>query len=181
MESMTAPYLWNDKRKNIMFNNRKIQDDGTVILNNDGLLEYLYIDSSLSNVCFEDTEEVKQYNELAKIYNLPILKNINNKQNNDWFMPNKYKTMDVYDYFHSMSLSEVQLLRVDEELMLYEKYHFINALKFIIYLIDYMKSNSIIWGVGRGSSSASYLLYLVDLHMVDSLAYNIPITEFLHD
>jgi DNA polymerase III alpha subunit len=42
-----------------------------------------------------------------------------------------------------------------------------------------MSSNGIIWGVGGGSSVASYVLYKLGVHRVDSLYYNLDVTEFL--
>ena len=42
-----------------------------------------------------------------------------------------------------------------------------------------MKQNNLIWGVGRGSSVASYVLYLLGVHRIDSLHYNLDIAEFL--
>ena len=46
-------------------------------------------------------------------------------------------------------------------------------------LVDVSKENNIVLGVGRGSSVASYILYLLGIHKVDSLAYNLDIKEFL--
>jgi DNA polymerase III alpha subunit len=37
----------------------------------------------------------------------------------------------------------------------------------------------IIWGVGRGSSVASYVLYKLGVHRINSLYYNLDATEFL--
>ena len=42
-----------------------------------------------------------------------------------------------------------------------------------------MRDNGVIWGVGRGSSVASYVLYLIGIHKVDSMYYDLPINEFL--
>ncbi len=42
-----------------------------------------------------------------------------------------------------------------------------------------MRDNEVIWGVGRGSSVASYVLYLIGIHKVDSMYYDLPINEFL--
>jgi len=36
-----------------------------------------------------------------------------------------------------------------------------------------------IWGVGRGSSVASYVLYLLDVHRIDSMFYDLDPSEFL--
>ena len=56
-----------------------------------------------------------------------------------------------------------------------------NVLKFLVYLIDIMRSNNIVWGVGRGSSVSSYVLYLLGVHKVDSIKYGLDITDFLKD
>jgi DNA polymerase III alpha subunit len=42
-----------------------------------------------------------------------------------------------------------------------------------------MRKNNILWGVGRGSSVASFVLYLIGIHRINSLFYNLPIEEFL--
>ena len=45
--------------------------------------------------------------------------------------------------------------------------------------LEHMKENNIIWGVGRGSSVASYVLFLLGVHKIDSLQYNLNWREFL--
>jgi DNA polymerase III alpha subunit len=52
------------------------------------------------------------------------------------------------------------------------------VLKAMKYLVDTFRENNIVWGVGRGSSVASYALYLIGVHKVDSVKYELPITEF---
>ena len=42
-----------------------------------------------------------------------------------------------------------------------------------------MVENRVIWGVGRGSSVASYVLYKLGIHRVDSMFYELDIDEFL--
>ena len=42
-----------------------------------------------------------------------------------------------------------------------------------------MRLNNVVWGLGRGSSTASYILYLLGVHKIDSLYYDLPIEEFL--
>jgi DNA polymerase III alpha subunit len=48
----------------------------------------------------------------------------------------------------------------------------------MIYLVDVMRENSVVWGVGRGSSVASYVLYLIGVHKIDSVKYNLDFKEF---
>jgi DNA polymerase III alpha subunit len=42
-----------------------------------------------------------------------------------------------------------------------------------------MQDNRIIWGVGRGSSVASYVLYKLGVHRIDSMYYDLDPQEFL--
>jgi DNA polymerase III alpha subunit len=55
----------------------------------------------------------------------------------------------------------------------------IGLLKYIKYLVDTMREHKIVWGVGRGSSVASYALYLIGVHKIDSVKYGLDINEFL--
>ena len=55
----------------------------------------------------------------------------------------------------------------------------LDLLFYLKYLVDTMRGNSIVWGVGRGSSVASYVLYLLGVHKVDSIKYDLDINEFL--
>jgi len=52
-------------------------------------------------------------------------------------------------------------------------------LKFLRYMVQVMRDNNIVWGVGRGSSVASYVLYLIGVHKIDSLYYDLDVTDFL--
>jgi len=54
-----------------------------------------------------------------------------------------------------------------------------NLLRYMIYLVDFMRENNIVWGVGRGSSVASYVLYLIGVHRIDSIQYGLDWREFL--
>jgi DNA polymerase III alpha subunit len=54
-----------------------------------------------------------------------------------------------------------------------------DVLKYLKYLVDVMTQNQLIWGVGRGSSVASFVLYKIGVHRVDSLYYDLDIKEFL--
>ena len=46
-------------------------------------------------------------------------------------------------------------------------------------MVQVMRDNNIVWGVGRGSSVASYVLYLIGVHKIDSLYYDLDVTDFL--
>ena len=69
--------------------------------------------------------------------------------------------------------------RVEEELALYKARNLYPILQLMIYIVDMMRKNNLVWGVGRGSSVASYVLYLIGIHKIDSIKYNLDIEEFL--
>jgi len=95
-----------------------------------------------------------------------------------WFIPDEYKNLDIKSYVLERTPAHA-VDRVNEELNLYDKYNIIDVLKVCIYIIDTLRKNNIVWGVGRGSSVASYVLYLIGVHKVDSIKYELDINEFL--
>jgi DNA polymerase III alpha subunit len=54
-----------------------------------------------------------------------------------------------------------------------------SLLQYLKYLVDTMRKNNIVWGVGRGSSVASFVLFLIGIHRINSLYYQLSIDEFL--
>ena len=96
----------------------------------------------------------------------------------EWFMPDEYKNINVRDYLSAKS-PPMHLRRMAEELAAYEERGLIDLLRYMIYLVDFMRENNIVWGVGRGSSVASYVLYLIGVHRIDSVHYGLDWREFL--
>ena len=96
-----------------------------------------------------------------------------------WYMPEEYKELDIAKYILDLCKTDYELQRVGEELLLYQEKDLFGLLKYLVYLVDTMKANGIIWGVGRGSSVASYVLYLLGVHRVDSIYYDLDVREFL--
>jgi len=96
-----------------------------------------------------------------------------------WFMPDKYKNIDIAKYVLSLCKNDAELQRVGEELLLYQDRNLFDLLRYLLYLVNTMQEHNIIWGVGRGSSVASYVLYLIGVHRVNSMYYDLDIREFL--
>lgn len=118
-----------------------------------------------------------QYNELA--VQAVTVEEFDHENQGRWLMPDQYKNLDIAEYVLSLCDSEAALQRVGEELLLYQSRDLFDLLKYLKFLVDLMQENNLIWGVGRGSSVASYVLYLLKVHRVDSLHYNLDIAEFL--
>lgn len=100
---------------------------------------------------------------------------------NVWFMPSKYKDIDVLEYLLAKCKTDTEVTRVHMEYALYEERSLEVVLQFFIFLVDHMREHNFIWGVGRGSSVASYCLYLIGIHKIDSIKYNLDITEYLKE
>ena len=101
------------------------------------------------------------------------------QQQATWHMPAEYKTLDIAAHILRLCTSEAELQRCGEELLMYQERELFDLLRYLKYLVDVMTTNQIIWGVGRGSSVASYVLYKLGVHRVDSLYYNLDAHEFL--
>jgi DNA polymerase III alpha subunit len=97
----------------------------------------------------------------------------------NWHMPEQYQELDIAEHVLSLCKSEDELQRVGQELLIYQERDMFPLLRYLKYLVDTMKSNNIIWGVGRGSSVASYVLYKLEIHKVNSLYYDLDIRDFL--
>jgi DNA polymerase III alpha subunit len=143
------------------------------------LLNGMIIDDSV------DLESVKQF-----IDNFPNLikhkepdnltvAQFHKNQQQTWHMPDDYKKLDIAEYVLSLCNNEAELQRCGHELLLYQERELFDLLKYLKYLIDTMTANNIVWGVGRGSSVASYVLYKIGVHKIDSMFYDLAPEEFL--
>ena len=96
-----------------------------------------------------------------------------------WHMPNEYKQLDIAEHILGLCESAEELQRCGQELLLYQERNLFDLLRYLKYLVDVMTTNQVIWGVGRGSSVASFILYKLGVHRIDSLFYNLDVHEFL--
>jgi len=96
-----------------------------------------------------------------------------------WYMPDHYKELDIAEHVLSLCNTQAELQRCGEELLLYQEKNLFNLLRYVKYLVDLMELNSVIWGVGRGSSVASHVLFKLKIHRINSMFYGLDIQEFL--
>lgn len=96
-----------------------------------------------------------------------------------WHMPIEYKEMDIAKWVLEQCKTDSELQRAGQELLLFQERDMFDLLKYLKYLVDTMRKHSIVWGVGRGSSVSSFVLYLIGIHKINSLYYDLSIEEFL--
>ncbi len=165
---------------------------GRISVAEDELCDLIYTEPSadLSMFLVEDPEHFNQ-SVAATHYESPLLKKyqelvldidqFDQKNQENWYMPNEYRDLDIAKWLLDQCHSEPQLQRVAEELLLFQEKNLFTLLKYLKYLVDTMRKNDVVWGVGRGSSISSYVLFLIGIHRIDSLYYDLPIDEFLKD
>ncbi len=98
-----------------------------------------------------------------------------------WSIPEEYRSMDIIDWLYQLCPTPEARHRVEAELELFTKHDMIPVLKAMKFIVDTLRNNNVVWGVGRGSSVASYVLHLIGVHKIDSIKYNLPIEEFFKE
>lgn len=143
--------------------------------------------SCLQNMLVDDSIDLDQL--ASAVTDVPKFKHSRNtdmpvdqwhrEQQSQWHMPEEYKNLDVAKHVLDLCNSEAELQRCGAELLLYQERDLFDLLRYLKYLVDVMQTNSIVWGVGRGSSVASYVLYKLGVHRIDSMYYDLDPHEFL--
>lgn len=121
-----------------------------------------------------DVPTIVEYSEPNQSYT-----DFDRKKQSKWFMPDEYKSLDIAKYVLDQCKTEEELQRAGQELLMYQERDMFDLLRYLKYLIDTMRKYNIVWGVGRGSSVASFVLFLIGVHKVNSLYYDLSIDEFL--
>jgi len=167
----------------------KINDHGDVLFSEEEVIELLYTDPDfdISKLYFNDIE--KYSNSLKELgIDLPVINTVPKRPNpeifdkencDNWHMPDKYYQINVLQWLLDKCQNDEEKMRVQMEYDLFEEKQFIRVLQFLIYFVDTLRANNMVWGVGRGSSVASFCLFLIGVHKINPMLYNLDITEFL--
>ena len=175
---------------NTELSDRTLWYDGDSTVNPDKIIELLSTGMPVNGMCVDKiTSEIEQYNKLVKGDEKITVKGDIRDLDFEWNIPQEYKELDVRSRVYQILAANDRKTpekstyehhaRVDDELKLYERLGLMDVLRVLIYVINTLQAHNIVWGVGRGSSVASYVLYLIGVHKVDSLKYNLDIIDFL--
>lgn len=109
----------------------------------------------------------------------------------DWTFPSKMREIDLFELIcdlHEIKLegcSKEEMTKRDrrlvQEFVRYKNHGLDDVLRAFIWIINKLEQGDTVWGVGRGSSVSSYLLYVIGVHDVDSFAYGLSLDDFLHE
>ena len=150
----------------VLYNNPDVN------LNNLNIIDVEKFNDAIDNLYLSNNKLV-QYN--APDFSIEEFDKLNQQT---WHMPQKYKELDIAEYLLYLCETDVELQRVGSELLEFQKLDFFDALRFLKYFVDIMRNNNIVGGVGRGSSVASYVLFLLGIHKINSIKYNLSPDEF---
>ena len=134
------------------------------------------VDLETAALLLDDIPQFVQYSNLVEQLSTS---EFDHRNQATWFMPAQYQQLDIAEHVLSLCSSDAELQRCGHELMLYQERGLFDLLRYLKYLVDVMTHNRLIWGVGRGSSVASYVLYKLGVHRIDSMYYDLDPNEFL--
>ena len=168
---------------------RELWFDGKITVEPDRLIDFLEYAEKLCVTSI--TPDVDQYNNLVPTSQRMGVKTHLEPIKNDWTIPDEYLQLDIPSHIEriheelavEMGWSDKELddrrNRVRNELRLFSKNKLFPLLKALIYIINTLKQCDEVWGTGRGSSVSSYVLFILEVHDVDSFLYELDITDFI--
>jgi DNA polymerase III alpha subunit len=166
----------------------KIDVYGQHVYNEQDLCNLYLVDPErhLKNVLVEKSIKVNPVLELDTIPTLiqyvessQTVEEFDSEKMNNWFFPKEYQNFDIAKFVLEQCKNDAELQRAGEELLMYQERDLFMLLRYLKYLVDTMRKHKIVWGVGRGSSVSSFVLYLIGVHRINSLYYDLQISEFL--
>jgi DNA polymerase III alpha subunit len=161
-----------------------------VIMSEDDMVDVLYRGKQVNGIVVDHPAWIQRYNRHCADYDLSYIidwaeesvepaEQFIQENVSDWHLPDEYMQFDLENYLLSKCTDPVQIKRVQMELVEFDKRDMIGVLKWMKYFVDTLRKNNQIWGVGRGSSCSSYVLFLLNVHRIDSIKYDLDIKEFL--
>ena len=168
-----------------------IDEWGRVIVHPNDICELLLKGVDVSSLLVEDTPQLEEYNSWCKKYDkLEYLlqkpsqmettpEEEHTIRSQRWFISDEIKSIEVRDFVLSMCRTDEEKDRVNLEMDLFEERELIPLLQLMIFLVDSFRRNKVVFGVGRGSSVSSYVLYLIGIHKIDSMRFGLDVKDFL--
>ena len=164
-------------------NNRILWFDGTNQVNPEDVPSLLLSGVPIDKIAVNnDNEDIKLFNLLEEI-SIKAGKAENEPFDLEWNIPEKYKKIDLNFYLIDSvkDRSEEYFIRASDEMVEIRKRKLEPLFQTLIFVIDKFKEENVVWGVGRGSSCACLILFLMGVHLIDPVKYKIPMHEFFHD
>jgi DNA polymerase III alpha subunit len=165
---------------------------GEIVLDQDDVFNLLMSGHAVEDLCRLTVDQTIDIDKLVSL--LPDLENLmtwkytqdhgsveqyDQTNQQKWLMPTEYQELDIAAHVLSLCDGTEELQRAGQELLMFQERGLFDLLRWLVYLIDIMKQHRIVWGVGRGSSVASFVLFKLGVHRINSLHYDLDPAQFL--
>lgn len=168
--------------------NPKIDEYGRTVEDEQSLIELFY--QGITEITASGPE-VDRFNSFCDVFDMLDSKisgvdqisetpeEFHAERQRDWIVPEEFMNFDIVGFLRNAASTEAALDRVNFELEVFEALDMLDSLRAIRYVVHTLDEHNVVRGVGRGSSVSSYCLFLLGVHMVDSLNYGLDFAEFL--
>lgn len=166
---------------------RTIYPDGTVVCKQAALIERLYAGNDLDGVLCNDEEDASEWQNAARACDSQehgpefapgeIYSTVDWYQY--WLTPEPYRSIDLEDWCLARCTTDMERARVAQELAEMHSRNMHPLIRHLIYCADVWRRNGVVWGVGRGSSVCSFVLYLTGINRINPLEYGLDLNEWL--
>lgn len=179
----------------VELNDRTLWFDGDSSVKSDDVARLIAKGIPSSRVFVDEiTEHIRQFNRNVSPDQRITVKESVRDPSLVWNLPEEYANLDIYEWMldrleelnvpqgenRKISREAIEYCaRCAEEYNLYEAHGLFDVLRALIYIINTLRARNVVWGVGRGSSVSSFLLYLAGVHDINSVKYDLDIHEFL--
>jgi DNA polymerase III alpha subunit len=170
---------------------RTVDAYGRVWFNGDDAIELLLRGYDIAALLIYPTDEIERYNawcvRLDKTHHRVLHHDDDDlaadavRRVNTWHLSEPFATLPVRDVMLQRCTTDLERTRVVVEMDLFEARGLLPVLRLMCMLVEHFRRNNILWGVGRGSSVASYVLFLIGVHKINALTYGLDISEFLRN
>lgn len=164
-----------------------IDEHGSPVVDSKGLFELWFQGLDETGLVINSDPEIEAFNAQCRAhdkdsYLIEPSKSVavpHTDRIRQWMIPDEYKTMDVREWCLSLCSDDVERDRVNNEMRLFDFYGMVPVLQSLVYMVNEFREKKIVWGLGRGSSVASFVLYLIGVHKINPLIFDLDITDFL--
>lgn len=165
----------------------RIDEHGRAVIDSDGLFELWFQGGDERGLVINADPEIVRFNEECRRHDkldhmisgdepeaIPHAERIS-----QWMIPEEFKAIDVEAYCLSLCAAEDESARVSHEMALFRARNLEPLLQALIYMVDEFRKHKIVWGIGRGSSVASFVLFLIGVHKIHPMKFGLDIEDFL--
>lgn len=165
----------------------QVDEYGRVVLDSEGVFELWFQGGGLDGALIEQDDAIVGFNKQCELHDkneFALAKGGAEPEShevraNRWLIPAEFLNLDIEAYCMSLCATDEERARVRHELQLFSFYDMLPVLRTLVYMVDLFRAHKIVWGIGRGSSVASYVLYLIGVHKIDSIRFGLDIEDFL--